>query len=101
MPIVSIVLFVFSGALLIYAGMTALTKKIVVPINRRSSVQHVTKEYVKQFAKLIAFLAIAPAVGAIFGLFIEIVLIPVIIFFVLFIALLVIGIKVIMKQWYG
>jgi len=98
MPIVSIVLFVFSGALLIYAGITAITKKIEVPINRRASVQNVTKEYATQFAKLIAFLAIAPAVGAIFGLFIEITIIPVIIFFVLFIVLLIIGIKVIMKQ---
>ncbi len=98
MPIVSIVLFVFSGALLIYAGITALIKSIIVPLNRRSSVQNVTKEYAKQFAKLIAFLAISPFVGGIFGLFIEITIIPVIIFFVLFIVLMIVGIKVIMKQ---
>ncbi len=98
MPIVSIVLFVFAAALLIYAGMTALTKKIVVPINRSASVKNATKAYAVKMAKLIAFMAIAPAVGGIFGLFIDIIAVPVIIFIVLFIALLVIGNKIIIER---
>ena len=69
MPIVSIVLFVFSIALLIYAGITFLTKKITVMPNRSASTKHVTKEYAKRFAGLIAFIAIAPFIGGIFGLF--------------------------------
>lgn len=101
MPIVSIVFFVISGAFLIYAGITALIKKIIVPVTRSASVKNVTKEYAVQFAKLIALLAIAPFVAAILGLFVEIVLIPVIVFFVLFIGLLILGIKVIMKQFYN
>ena len=97
MPIVSIVLFVFGGALLIYAGITAVTKKITVLIHQSSSVKNVTKEYAKKFAKLIAFISLAPLIGGVFGLFIEYAIIPVIIFFVLFIILLIVGIKVIMK----
>ena len=97
MPIVTIVLFVFSGALLIYAGITALIKKISVMPTRSASVKNVTKEYAVKFAKLIAFLAIAPFVGGVIGFITEIVLIPVIVFFVLFIGLLVLGIKIIMK----
>ena len=55
MPIVSIVFLVITISFLIYAGITALTKKIAVPINRRSSVAHVTKEYAVRFSILIAF----------------------------------------------
>ena len=98
MPIVSIVLFVVSGSLLIYAGITALTKRIAVPITMSASVKHVTKEYAVRFAKLIAFLSLAPFVGGVCGLFIELVLIPIIIFFVLFIVLLIVGIKIIMNN---
>lgn len=98
MPIVTIVLFIFSGSLLVYAGITALSKKITVFITRSASVKNVTKEYAKRFAALIAFLAIAPFVGGIIGFITEIVIIPVIVFFVLFIALLIVGIKLIMKQ---
>ncbi len=98
MPIVSIVLFVFGGSLLLYALMTAISKKILVPINMRASVKNATKEYAVKFSKLIAFISISPIIGGIFGLFIEMVIIPVIIFFVLFIVLLIIGIKTIMKE---
>lgn len=97
MPIVSIVLFVFSASLLIYAGITAISKKITVFITRSASVKNVTKKYAVKFAKLIAFLAIAPFVGGVIGFITKIVLIPIIVFFVLFIVLLVLGIKIIMK----
>lgn len=98
MPIVSIVLFVFGTALLIYAGIAALRGKLVVPINRSASVKNLTKKYVRKVALLLTFMAIAPFVGGILGFFTDIVMIPVIVFFVLFIALLIIGIKIIMKQ---
>ena len=98
MPIVSIVLFVFGISLLIYSFLTMISKKIIVPIHMSSSVKNVTKEYAKRFGKLIAFLAIAPIVGGIFGLFIEMVLIPIIIFFGLFIILLILGIRFIINS---
>ena len=98
MPIVSICLFVFGGALLIYALIAFLTKKIIVPIHMSSSVKNVTKEYARKFSNLIAFIALAPIIGGITGLFIERVIIPIIIFFVLFIILLIVGIKTIMKE---
>lgn len=98
MPIVSIVLFVFCIAILIYAGIAALRGKLVVPINRSASVKNLTKKYVRKVALLLTFMSIAPFIGGILGLFIEIVIIPIIVFFVLFIALLIIGIKIIMKQ---
>ncbi len=98
MPIVSIMLFIFGGALLIYALIARITKRITVPANRRASVQNITKAYAVKLAKLIAFLAIAPIAGGIVGLLTEITWIPVAVFGALFIALLIIGIKTIMKE---
>lgn len=98
MPTVSICLFVFGGAMLLYALIAGIRKKIVVQVTRSASVQHITKEYAVKLAKLIAFIAIAPIVGGIVGLFTEITIIPVIVFAVLFITLLIIGIKTIMKE---
>ena len=98
MPIVSIVLFILTGALLIYAGITALTKEVLVGVTRSASVKNISKEYALKIAKTIALISAGPFVGAIFGLFIDIVAIPVIIAIVLLIGLLVLGIKVIMKK---
>ena len=98
MPIVSIVLFVFGGAMLLYALLTFITKTIILPLNMMASVKNATKEYAERFAGLIAFISLSFIVGGIFGLFIDIVIIPIIIFFVLFIVLMIIGIKIIMKQ---
>ena len=98
MPIVSIVLFIFGGALLLYAGLTALIKEIIVPINMSASVKNVSKKYALKFALLIAFLSISAFGGGIVGMFCDIVLIPIIVFFVLFIVLMIVGIKVIMKD---
>ena len=98
MPIVSIVLFVFGGAMLLYALITFLIKSIILPLNMTASVKNATKEYAERFAGLIAFISISFIVGGIFGLFIDIVIIPIIIAFALFIVLMIIGIKVIMKQ---
>lgn len=99
MPIVSIVLFIVAAALLIYAGIAALTKSIPVQPTRRASVQNVTQAYAVQFAKLIALMAAAPAIGGIVGLFVEEKpLIAVIVFIVLFIGLMILGIKTIMKE---
>ena len=75
----------------------AISKKITVFITRSASVKNVTKKYAVKFAKLIAFLAIAPFVGGVIGFITKIVLIPIIVFFVLFIVLIVLGNKIIMK----
>ena len=72
MPIVSIVLFVFGGAMLLYALITFLIKSIILPLNMTASVKNATKEYAERFAGLIAFISISFIVGAIFGLFIDI-----------------------------
>ena len=95
MPIVSIVLFIVSGALLLYALIAIATKKITVAVTRASSVKNVTKEQAQRIGLLIAFLSIAPMIGGILGLFIHLIIIPILVFFVLFVALLVIGIKII------
>ena len=100
MPILSIVLFVFGCALLIYALITYLSKKITVFITMSASVKDKPKRYAEKFAQLIAFLAIAPISGAVVGLFLDIVIIPIIVFVVLFIGLLIVGIKIFMKEFY-
>ena len=98
MPIVTIVLFVFGGALLLYALIARLTKRITVPITMSASVRNVTPEYAGRFSKLIGLLAVSPIVGGIVGFFVEAAIIPVIVFFVLFVGLLILGIKTIMKE---
>lgn len=98
MPICSILLFIIAGAFLCYAGITYLTKKIAVPVTRYATVQHVTPEYARQFAKLMAFLSIAPIVGGVSGLFLRSATIPVILFVVLFVVLLIVGIRIFVNQ---
>ena len=51
MPIVSIILFVFGGAMLLYALLTFLTKTIILPLNMMASVKHATKEYAKNYTE--------------------------------------------------
>lgn len=98
MPIVSIIFLVITGALLFYSSLTFLSKKIIVPIRMSGSVKGASEAYAKRMALLIAFLSISSLIAAILGLFISEVYIPIIAFFVLFIALLIVGIKTIMKN---
>ena len=68
--ICSIVLGVFAGALLLYAGLMALTKDYkILPIRGQQAVKPKDpKRYTAQFAKVIALVAAAPAIGAIVGI---------------------------------
>ena len=62
----SILMFIFAGALLLYAGLMAFTKDYnLVPFRARQSVKpkH-PKEYMLQLSKIVALAALAIALGA-------------------------------------
>ena len=66
----SILMGVFAGALLLYAGLMALTKDYkMLPYRARTSVQPKNpKKYMTQPAKVIALVACSPALSALAGL---------------------------------
>ena len=66
----SILMLFFSGGLFLYAGITALTKTLILP--RRYTVSAKMpdkKKYAVQFAKIIALVACAPLIAGLVGLF--------------------------------
>lgn len=64
----SIFMFIFAGALLLYAVAVALTRSTdLIPRMDRVSVKD-EKRYAWQFAKTMAIVALAPAVSALVGL---------------------------------
>lgn len=65
----SIIMFAMGAGLLLYAGCTALIKKVVLPMRYRNSVKVRDKKlYAKQFAKGIAIIAAAFIVSGLVGL---------------------------------
>ena len=66
----SILMGIFAGLILIYAGLMALTKDYkMLPFRARVSVQPKDeKRYMKQLAKAVALVALAPALSALTGL---------------------------------
>ena len=67
----SIFMGIFSGALLLYAGLMALTKDYdLIPKKGTVSAKRPkdTKAYMKQFAKVIALVALSPGLSALVGL---------------------------------
>ena len=66
----SIIMGIFSGALLLYAGLMAIFKDYkMIPLRARQSVKPKNeKKYMAQFAKSIALVALAPALSAVAGL---------------------------------
>ncbi len=66
----SILMALFSAALLLYAGLMALTKDYkILPLRARVSVKPKNeKAYMTQFAKVIALVAVSPALSALVGL---------------------------------
>ena len=66
----SILMGIFAGLILIYAGLMALSKDYkMLPLRARVSVQPKNeKQYAKQLAKAIALVALAPALSALTGL---------------------------------
>ena len=66
----SILMGIFAGLILIYVGLMALTKDYkMLPFRARVSVQPKDeKRYMKQLAKVVALVALAPALSALTGL---------------------------------
>lgn len=66
----SILMGIFAGLILIYAGLMALIKDYrMLPLRARVSVQPKDeKRYMKQLAKVVALVALAPALSALTGL---------------------------------
>jgi hypothetical protein len=66
---VSILLFIFSGALLLYAALLALTKDVsLIPRGGAAKVKN-ARTYAKRFAGVIALVAVAPLHGGLAALF--------------------------------
>ena len=66
----SILMGIFAGAILLYAGLMALTKDYkILPVRARQSVKPKDpKRYTAQLAKVIALVALSPALSALAGL---------------------------------
>ena len=66
----SILMLIFAGALLLYAGLMAVTKDYnLLPLRARVSVKPKDKKaYTFQLAKVIALVSAAPALGGLAGL---------------------------------
>ena len=77
----SIIMGVFAAALLLYAGLMALTKDYkMLPYRARASVKPKDKKkYTLQLAKVIALVALAPLISALVGLWNKIVAVVVLI----------------------
>ena len=66
----SILMLFFSGGLFLYAGITALTKDLILPRRfKQSAKMPDRKKYAVQFAKIVALVACAPLVAGLVGLF--------------------------------
>ena len=69
MPPFSILMFCFSAALLLYAGLLALTRDIeLIPRTGAAKIDD-RRAYAAAFAKVIAVVALAPMSGGFYGLF--------------------------------
>ena len=66
----SILMLIFAGAIFIYAGLTALTKELIMPQRYKQSAKMPDKKkYAVQFAKIMALVACAPLLSGAVGLF--------------------------------
>ena len=88
----SIMMFIFGGAVLLYAGILALTKDYQLVAKSWAVKPKNSKRYAVEFAKTMAIIAIAPIVSGIVGLFGN-AIVNTIVAVVSFIACFVIGIK--------
>ena len=70
MPPYSILMLIFAGAILLYAGLMAITKDYnMLPIRARQSVKPKDpKRYAFQLSKVIALVSLAPALSGIVGI---------------------------------
>jgi len=67
----SILMFIFSGAILLYALLLAWTKDVNLIRRHYAAKIKDEKKYAVQFAKLLAVVAAAPALAGIAGMFTE------------------------------
>ena len=89
----SILMFLFSGAILLYALLLAWTKDIrLIRRNYAAKIKN-KKLYAVQFAKVLAFTAVAPALTGLTGFITENVFVLGAIFIVSFIVCIKVGIK--------
>lgn len=93
----SIFMFLFSAALFIYAALMAITKDYtILPVRARVAVKPKdSKEYTFQLSKVIALVAVAPALGGVVALWNEVAGMLVILFGV--IAAIWVGTKIMKK----
>lgn len=71
MPPLSIFMFIFSAAILLYAAILAITKDYkMLPLQVQVSLKRMKnrKEYVFRLSKAVALAALAPAAGGIIGI---------------------------------
>ena len=94
----SIIMGVFSGALLLYAGLMFLTGDYdLIPTRARQSVKPKDpKRYMRQFAKVLALVALSPGLSALAGLWNMIA--AMIVLIVVFILAIVLGVKIMKKS---
>ena len=67
----SILMFIFAGALLLYAGLLALTRDIRMVSRSYAAQVKDPKRYALQFAKLLAIVAAAPVLAGVAGLYLR------------------------------
>ena len=65
----SILLICFSGALFLYAGIVAPTKKIILPYRYQHTLKNTGPRYAVQFAKIMAIVACSPLIAGGIGYF--------------------------------
>ena len=66
----SILMLIFSGAIFIYSGITALTKDLILPRRYKQSAKMPDKKkYAVQFAKIMAVVGCSPLLSGVVGLF--------------------------------
>ena len=88
----TILLFCLAGLLLLYAGIVALTKSsLLIPRDFAAKIDD-RKKYVSRFARVLALVALSPALAGLSGLFFSGV-VPVIVFLVSFVLLMRRGIR--------
>ena len=93
----SIVMFCLSGGMLLYALFISFRKYDMIPKSHATNPPD-KKAYAKQFAKLVALVAIAPAASGVVGLFGKEAELPaIIVLFAGIVALMVIGVRWVKK----
>ncbi|MBR0316965.1 MAG: hypothetical protein IJQ99_08885 [Synergistaceae bacterium] len=95
---ISTLMFIFSGAILLYALLLAWTKDIGLIARSYAAKISNKKQYAVKFAKILAFTAIAPAITGLACLITENILFFGVVFVASFVICIKIGITLFMKE---